>query len=242
MKCILHRKPDNRLIQVKVDATEAAQRFLTDDLQEDLRRAILDVVEADLFGHQLRQKSLPEAAPSGGLVLEVGRAPCGIWDKFRCAQNDQTLTLQVQKFDFLLRRANATLASPKKRRREHDRPVVAPGSSRPRAAVEKPRRHASPRNLPRGSRARSTRPKAAVKAKRSPAQQTVRNSRLPSATGRTYSRWGAEEVGFLHEGVKKFGIGSWARILAAFPFDTARTAVHLKDKWRNLEMAKQNQR
>ena len=103
VKCILHRKPDNRLIQVKVDATEAAQRFLTDDLQEDLRRAILDVVEADLFGHQLRQKSLPEAAPSGGLVLEVGRAPCGIWDKFRCAQNDQTLTLQVQKFDFLLR-------------------------------------------------------------------------------------------------------------------------------------------
>ena len=46
----------------------------------------------------------------------------------------------------------------------------------------------------------------------------------------------------MHEGVKKFGVGSWARILAAFPFDTARTAVHLKDKWRNLEKAKQNQR
>lgn len=36
------------------------------------------------------------------------------------------------------------------------------------------------------------------------------------------------------QGVKKFGAGSWARILSSYEFSESRTAVDLKDKWRNM--------
>ena len=46
--------------------------------------------------------------------------------------------------------------------------------------------------------------------------------------------WTEEEIGYLIEGVEKFGKGSWAIILAAYPFNS-RSNVNLKDKWRSLE-------
>lgn len=63
---------------------------------------------------------------------------------------------------------------------------------------------------------------------------------LPSrATGTTLTgqrkrkRWTDQEVEFLVEGVRLFGVGSWKDILNHFPFGD-RTYVDLKDKFRNL--------
>jgi hypothetical protein len=36
------------------------------------------------------------------------------------------------------------------------------------------------------------------------------------------------------QGVKKFGAGSWSRILSSYEFAESRNAVDLKDKWRNM--------
>ncbi|XP_065065200.1 uncharacterized protein LOC135691304 [Rhopilema esculentum] len=44
-----------------------------------------------------------------------------------------------------------------------------------------------------------------------------------------------EEVEWLRRGVKRYGFGNWATILRNYPFPSKRTAVNLKDKWRNIE-------
>jgi hypothetical protein len=48
-------------------------------------------------------------------------------------------------------------------------------------------------------------------------------------------QWAPEEEEWLLEGVEKFGIGAWSAILGEYAF-SSRTAVNLKDKWRNLEL------
>ena len=66
------------------------------------------------------------------------------------------------------------------------------------------------------------------------------NARTPQrAAGTTITgqrkrkRWTDEEVDFLLEGVRLFGVGSWKDILNHFQFGD-RTYVDLKDKFRNL--------
>ncbi|XP_067248639.1 telomeric repeat binding factor a isoform X2 [Chanodichthys erythropterus] len=50
-----------------------------------------------------------------------------------------------------------------------------------------------------------------------------------------YSRklWTLQESDWLKEGVRRFGVGRWEQIRAAFPF-TERTACNLKDRWRTM--------
>ena len=70
--------------------------------------------------------------------------------------------------------------------------------------------------------------------------QDERSPRTPQrAPGTTITgqrkrkRWTDEEVDFLLEGVRLFGVGSWKDILNHFQFGD-RTYVDLKDKFRNL--------
>eukprot|EP00112_Aurelia_sp_Birch-Aquarium-sp1_P011322 Seg2380.4 transcript_id=Seg2380.4/GoldUCD/mRNA.D3Y31 product="Telomeric repeat-binding factor 2" protein_id=Seg2380.4/GoldUCD/D3Y31 len=42
-----------------------------------------------------------------------------------------------------------------------------------------------------------------------------------------------DEETYLRQGVRRFGVGSWAKILENYPFEN-RTSVNLKDKYRNL--------
>eukprot|EP00026_Physarum_polycephalum_P012865 Phypoly_transcript_13206.p1 GENE.Phypoly_transcript_13206~~Phypoly_transcript_13206.p1 ORF type:complete len:121 (-),score=12.94 Phypoly_transcript_13206:150-512(-) len=46
----------------------------------------------------------------------------------------------------------------------------------------------------------------------------------------------AEEQ-YLHKGVERFGVGKWKEILMSYNFNN-RTAVDLKDKWRNIQKNK----
>ncbi|KAG0549373.1 hypothetical protein BDA96_01G250000 [Sorghum bicolor] len=48
------------------------------------------------------------------------------------------------------------------------------------------------------------------------------------------SRWTAKEVERLVQGVSKFGVGRWTNLKQNFFKRSIRTAVNLKDKWRNL--------
>ncbi|CAD6205225.1 unnamed protein product [Miscanthus lutarioriparius] len=53
------------------------------------------------------------------------------------------------------------------------------------------------------------------------------------------SRWTAKEVERLVQGVSKFGVGRWTMLKQNFFKRSIRTAVNLKDKWRNLLKAYQ---
>ncbi|WVZ59118.1 hypothetical protein U9M48_009313 [Paspalum notatum var. saurae] len=48
------------------------------------------------------------------------------------------------------------------------------------------------------------------------------------------SRWTAEEVKILVAGVSEFGVGPWTKLKKKYFKSSIRTAVNLKDKWRNL--------
>ncbi|CAD6212786.1 unnamed protein product [Miscanthus lutarioriparius] len=52
-------------------------------------------------------------------------------------------------------------------------------------------------------------------------------------------RWTAKEVERLVQGVSKFGAGQWTQLKQNFFKTSIRTAVNLKDKWRNLLKAYQ---
>jgi len=61
-----------------------------------------------------------------------------------------------------------------------------------------------------------------------------RSPRKKTATGRGRVRWTPEEVEKLIEGVASRAEGKWAEILTLYDFGD-RTAVDLKDKWRNIK-------
>ncbi|EEC79332.1 hypothetical protein OsI_20187 [Oryza sativa Indica Group] len=46
--------------------------------------------------------------------------------------------------------------------------------------------------------------------------------------------WTLKEITELVKGVSKNGVGSWTKLKRDFFSTSIRTAVHLKDKWRNL--------
>ena len=69
----------------------------------------------------------------------------------------------------------------------------------------------------------------------SPSSSTSRVHRPSPRTSyqqRTKKFWSDEEVGYLTQGVQRFG-HSWTQILKSYPF-RARSAPDLKDKWRNV--------
>lgn len=51
---------------------------------------------------------------------------------------------------------------------------------------------------------------------------------------RARNPWTEEEVKHLKAAVMALGKGRWALALAQYKFNPCRTAVDLKDKWRNL--------
>ncbi|CAN8067005.1 unnamed protein product [Agarophyton chilense] len=64
--------------------------------------------------------------------------------------------------------------------------------------------------------------------------------RASKSTGRrdSYTRFTAEEEAMLLDGVRVFGVGNWKKILNSYRFHWKRTAVDLKDKYRNMTRAK----
>lgn len=50
--------------------------------------------------------------------------------------------------------------------------------------------------------------------------------------GRQYLHWSEAEVTALKEGVQRFGVGNWQKIVNDFPVLRQRTGVQLKDKVR----------
>ena len=73
-----------------------------------------------------------------------------------------------------------------------------------------------------------------ARGKQKKTRQTPKRDTGTTATGqRKRRRWSDEEVEYLVEGIRLFGVGSWKDILNNFPFGD-RTYVDLKDKFRNL--------
>lgn len=52
---------------------------------------------------------------------------------------------------------------------------------------------------------------------------------------RARTPWTEEEVMHLNAAVKALGKGKWSKALSSYKFQDCRTAVDLKDKWRNLQ-------
>ncbi|KAL4442490.1 hypothetical protein ABPG77_005074 [Micractinium sp. CCAP 211/92] len=52
--------------------------------------------------------------------------------------------------------------------------------------------------------------------------------------GRSYNHWTEAEVAALKEGVVRFGVGNWQKIVNDYPVLRQRTGVQLKDKYRNM--------
>lgn len=48
--------------------------------------------------------------------------------------------------------------------------------------------------------------------------------------GRSYCHWSEQEVLALKEGVQRFGVGNWQKIVNDYPVLRQRTGVQLKDK------------
>lgn len=47
--------------------------------------------------------------------------------------------------------------------------------------------------------------------------------------------WTEQEMDWIREGVRKFGVGNWANMRDFYPFQTAhRNSVAIKDKYRNM--------
>ncbi|NWT20563.1 TERF1 factor, partial [Vireo altiloquus] len=63
--------------------------------------------------------------------------------------------------------------------------------------------------------------------------QNVGENRVSLACSRRRQRWTPQEDLELKSGVRRFGVGNWAKILVHGNFDN-RTSVMLKDRWRTL--------
>lgn len=74
----------------------------------------------------------------------------------------------------------------------------------------------------------------------SPGSMKGVSGRASKSTGRrdSYTRFTAEEEAMLLDGVRVFGVGNWKKILNSYRFHWKRTAVDLKDKYRNMTRAK----
>lgn len=74
--------------------------------------------------------------------------------------------------------------------------------------------------------------------------QPEKGPSLPSPAGivskngrKVRTPWTPEEVKHLNAAVKALGKGKWMKALEQYKFQSCRTAVDLKDKWRNLTKA-----
>lgn len=65
-----------------------------------------------------------------------------------------------------------------------------------------------------------------------------RSSGKSSGRRDSYTRFTNEEENMLMDGVRLFGVGNWKKILTSYKFHGKRTAVDLKDKYRNMTRAK----
>lgn len=63
---------------------------------------------------------------------------------------------------------------------------------------------------------------------------SINSTRVKKKKQRVRNPWTDEEVAYLHAAVKSVGKGNWTLALSQFKFQDFRTAVDLKDKWRNL--------
>lgn len=57
---------------------------------------------------------------------------------------------------------------------------------------------------------------------------------IPGNTARRRVPWTEEEVKHLTAAVSALGPGKWKQALSLYKFKDCRTAVDLKDKWRNM--------
>ncbi|XP_041934999.1 telomeric repeat binding factor a [Alosa sapidissima] len=62
---------------------------------------------------------------------------------------------------------------------------------------------------------------------------STRKTDVTKSNGRK-RMWTEEETRWVKEGVERFGVGNWAKIREAFPFE-GRTSVNIKDRWRTMK-------
>lgn len=72
----------------------------------------------------------------------------------------------------------------------------------------------------------------------------VTKSKSSRSKGRrdSYLRFTQAEQAMLIEGVRRYGAGNWKKILSSYEFHVKRTAVDLKDKYRNILRAQERER
>uniref|UniRef100_N1QS63 Uncharacterized protein n=1 Tax=Aegilops tauschii TaxID=37682 RepID=N1QS63_AEGTA len=90
-----------------------------------------------------------------------------------------------------------------------------------------------------GSRVRSARERGTWSINIEPCSRDLRSTSEGQKHGsrRNNDHWTSEEVKELVDGVSVYGVGPWTKLKnERFPI-SIRTAVHLKDKWRNLVKA-----
>jgi hypothetical protein len=78
-------------------------------------------------------------------------------------------------------------------------------------------------------------PAEEVEPSKTPARAAASSAATASASSskKPRNKWTKDEEDNLRIGVARYGHGSWAKILESFQFN-ARSAVDLKDKWRNM--------
>ncbi|KAI0566073.1 MYB-related transcription factor [Gracilaria domingensis] len=72
--------------------------------------------------------------------------------------------------------------------------------------------------------------------------RTVAKATRRKGRRESYTRFSASEEAHLLEGVRKYGAGKWKKILTCYEFHRKRTAVDLKDKYRNIIRAQEREK